>query len=397
MHTSKWIILMNNVNKVGIAATSVAAIFFSGISTAEEKAKPGFHPSVSATYISDDNIYRQASSKVSDGILTVSPELLFVKAKGKHRFTTQYNGDYASYGKKSSENYSDHFLKFGGLFDFSRKFQANLDLNYSLDHESRDSAGYNPATPDAKQNTFTENGILAGFTYGRRTAKAQFEMDVTTNNLDYTNNSQDSRDRKSNALSARVFYNIGAKSSVFIEAKQNTIDYVTAGARNLDNKEAFTHLGFRWDVSNKTTGELKFGSFTKKFDSAAETDGSGSSYKASILWKPKTYSHVTLAFSQAPQESVTVDSFYLSSLMSVNWQHNFSSKLGLEMGLSSGTDEYSSTRKDTVNNLRLSVIYKLRRRVELGANYTNSKRDSNLAAADFNNGTIMFTAKWIKR
>ncbi len=388
---------MNSYSKAGMATICATATLFTGVSFAAQTDKPGFHPSLSAYYISDNNIYRQATSKISDDILTVSPELLLIKASGKHRFTAKYNGNYASYSSNTSENYTDHFVSLDGMFDFSRKFKANLQVNLDQDHESRGSAGFDPATPTEKQNTWSENRLLGGFTFGRRSAKAQFEMDVTSADRDYTNNAQDARDRKSNGLSARVFYNTGPKSSVFIEAKQNTIDYINPAARNLDSKEEYMHLGFRWDIANKTTGTLKFGSFSKKFDSAAETDGTGSSYEASILWKPKTYSHVTLTLLQAPQESTTTDSYYTSSLMSVDWKHNLSSKLAFDLNLSSGTDDYSGTRKDTLTNASVGLSYKIRRSFELGLNLSSKTRDSSLDSADFDDGVYMLTAKWIKQ
>ena len=141
---------------------------------------------------------------------------------------------------------------------------------------------------------------------------------------------------------------------------------------------------------------MKVGSFDKKFSSGTETNGSGTSYEGSILWKPKTYSHFTLGLSRTPQEATTADSFYTSSTASVDWKHDFNSKLALNMNVSSGTDEYSGTRKDQLLNAGLGFSYKFRRWMNVGLDYKYSKRDSTDNTADFTDNLIMLTATFSK-
>ena len=382
-------------NKTGIAITCVVVASFSSVSYAQLADKPGFYSSLSVIYTSDDNIFRQASSKVSDSILSLAPELLFIKGFGKHKFTAEYLGDYASYGKNTSENYADHFVNFDMLFDLSRKLNIDLQANYSQGHEPRGSSGA-VQNSSAEINKLEQSRVFSSFTYGRKTAKAQVELDVEIANTKFTNNNQSFRDRKMTTVSARVFYNIGNKPAVFAEIKQNGLDYLNPGTRDRDSKENFYHAGLRWDASNKITGSLKVGSFDKKFSSGTETNGSGTSYEGSILWKPKTYSHFTLGLSRTPQEATTADSFYTSSTASVDWKHDFNSKLALNMNVSSGTDEYSGTRKDQLLNAGLGFSYKFRRWMNVGLDYKYSKRDSTDNTADFTDNLIMLTATFSK-
>ena len=379
---------MKHSLKTGIAVVYAGTVLFSTASYAQQKDKPGVFPTIAISYASDDNVFRQATSKIEDDIITFAPELLLVKAFGKHRMILDYKGEFASYSENTTEDYNDHFVNFDFLFDLSRKFNINLKADYNRVHETRESSGIT----NTILNEWTESHLFTGFAYGRRTAKAQLELDFAFNNLAFTNNNQDFRDHEDNTVSARVFYNFSKKSSVFVEAKQKTLDYVNPAARNLDSTENFYHLGFRWDVTGKTTGELKLGTFEKDFDSAVETDGDGSSYVASILWKPKSYSHVTFEFSRSPQEIASVDSFYISSLFSLDWEHSFSSKVALNLNLSSGIDEYSGTREDSLSDASLGLNYKFSRMVEMGLKYTSSERDSNFNAADYSYSIIMLTA-----
>lgn len=127
---------MNNYNKVGMAIACMTAVIFSSVSYAKQEAdKPGWYTAVSAIYTSDDNVFRQPNIEVSDSALTLSPELLFIKTFGKHQFTAEYVGEFASYDKTSTENYADHSLVLDALYDLSRKFNVELQASYKKGHE----------------------------------------------------------------------------------------------------------------------------------------------------------------------------------------------------------------------------------------------------------------------
>ena len=391
---------MKNSNKAGMAVVCMGAALFTTTSFAQQDVTgPGFYGTVGASYATDNNVFRQKTSIVSDTITTISPELLFLKSFGKHQFTAEYIGQYATYNKSTGENFSDHYVNLDAFFDLTQKFNIDVQANSVQGHESR-------GTGDAAVNTTldvnktTENRLFGGLAYGRNEAKAQFELDLETKDLKYTNNAQEFRDRKANGIAARAFYNVSSKTKVFVEAKQNTIDYVKNTATsfvNKDSTEMFYYAGVRWDASYKTTGEFKVGSYDKNFDLATQTDGSGSSYAASILWEPKTHSRLTLALSSTPQEAASAESFYTSSTASVNWEHDFNDKLGLNVNVSNSTDDYTGTREDKSSTAGLGVSYKFRRWLDFGLDYTYSERDSTDNTADFTDNLVLFTAKFSRK
>lgn len=388
---------MDSCNKAGIAIVGVVVVLFSSVAHAKQLAsKSGFNGSLSAIYNNDNNIFRQANSKVSDTILTVSPGLSLTKMFGKHQLAAVYSGKFATYSKTKTENYSDHFVNADLLLDLTKKFNINLQVNANQGHESRDAAGFIPAAPSTKPNKWTENRVYTGFTYGRKVAKAQFELDYETNKIAYTNNNQDYRDRKDNTLSARAFYNLGNKTALFAELKQRTIDYINSGTRDRDSKESYSHIGLRWDATSKISGELRVGSFSKKFSSATETDGKGTSYEANVLWQPKSYSRLTLELLRAPQEVNTSDSFFATTRTSIDWHYDVNSRLAAIVEFSNGIDEYTGSRKDKITQTGLGFKYQFRRWLEFNLTYTNSKRDSSVNTADYADNLLMFNATWLK-
>ena len=382
-----------------MAVVCMGTVLISPISFAKQEVdKPGFYASVSANYSSDDNIFRQATAEKSDDITSIAPELLFIKTFGKHQFTAEYLGNYAKYDTSSTEDYTDHFVNLDLLLDLTRKFNINLQANYNKGHEGRGEAGVAAAAISTDINEWDEKRLFAGFTYGRQTAKAQFELDIASTEIEYTNNNQSPRDRGNQIASLRGFYSIGNKTALFVEAKQNTVDYDQTAASDRDSTESFYHIGLRWDASYKTTGEVKVGSFDKDFDQVSRKDGDGTSYEALITWQPKTYSEFILGFSRSPQESAIAADFYTSRLISLDWSHDFNSKLALNMYVSDGLDEYAeSTREDKLTNAGFGFSYEFRRWLDVGLNYNYSKRDSTDNTADYTDNLVLLSVTFSKQ
>lgn len=300
---------MNN-KKTGITVFVMGMMLGVSVqSTAQtpETDRPGFFPAVELAYQHDDNILREENNEESDNIFSVSPDLVWRWFFGKHRLTAQYAGDYAEYDTNNNENYDDHFLFADLLLDLTPKLNVDLQANHSRGHEARDSAGLTPGV-SAKPNEWKENRLFGQLTYGRRIANAQFELDLEGRKLDYTNNNQEFRDRDTDSVTGRFFYNLGPKTSVILEASHRDIDYTTSGIRDLDSQERFYHVGFRWEATYKTTGELKVGRFEKDFDSSAEEDGNGASVVGKVTWEPRTYDRVTFTAARQPNETSTTDS-----------------------------------------------------------------------------------------
>lgn len=368
-----------------MAIVCSSTVLFSSACFAAEQ---GFTASVKAAHTSDDNVFREVNGS-SDTFYTISPDLQYTKTFGKHDVLLGYRGAYATYDKNTKEDYTDHFVNLDVLFDLSKQLNVNFIADYSNEHESRGQSGV-ASSAALDITTLNKNSVFAGITFGGTDAKMQVELDYTVVNTDYTNNAQDFRDRRDDTISTRLFYKVGADTRAFVEAKQNNFDYLNS---TLDSTEQLYRAGLRWEATAKTTGEVKVGTYDKNFDSAAQTDGSGTSYEAYLTWSPKTYSIVNLSLSRLPQESAVGGSFYTADAMSVNWAHEFNTKVAVNLDANQTTDDYAAGgRKDKTTTAGLGVDYKFRRWLDFGLKYTNSKRTSNAAANEFTDNTVMVSA-----
>lgn len=351
--------------------------------------KSEFVPSITAAYNYDDNVFREQTGEVSDSFYAISPGLAAEWILGKHNLTAGYNGTYAYYNDRSDEDYKDHTLGADLLLDLTPKFNLDLQADTKRGHESRGSAGTTPGV-SAFPNKTEEDRLFAGLSYGRRSAQAQLGLDIETRDLRYTNNDQQSRDRDTDTLTGRVFYNLGPKTSLIFEAINSDIDYLNPGSRNRDSTERYYHLGVKWEATNKTTGEVKVGRFKKDFESASENGARGTSVAASVLWEPQTYSRVTFGASRKANETTTTDSFFTSSIVSAAWEHELNQRLRFNANISEETDDYSGTREDDLSNYGLGLKYRIGL-FDVGLSYSYSERKSNTADASYEDNVYMLS------
>ncbi len=222
--------------------TAFALVVFLGLPTmamaesVEYPDKPGFYPAVRLDLTHDDNIYRTSSNEQSDTVFSLSPALLFSWHLGKHRFTAQYLGEYAEYDSLNDENYDDHAFNAGLMLDLASKFNIDLQAGHDRSHEERGVAGLAPGF-SLKPNEWKENSLSALATYGRDFARGQFQFEIERNELDFTNNNQDFRDRDTNEYVGRFYYRFMPKTAALFEIRRRDIDYEQSAPRNLDSQE----------------------------------------------------------------------------------------------------------------------------------------------------------------
>ena len=353
-----------------------------------------FSPSLGLSYEYEDNIFRQEINEQSDVIYAVTPELDFRWFLGKHRLAANYMGEFAFYRDNSNEDFDNHSVNADLLLDLTPKLNVDLQANYKRAYEPRDSSGIAPGVVTSKPNRWKESRVFSEFTYGRRIAKAEFQLGLDGRELRYTNNAQEFRDRDTNTISGRFFYKVAPKTSALIEAIYRDIDYVTSVPRDLDSTENIYHLGLRWEATGKTQGEIKVGWFDKDFDSVSETDEDGLSVVGNVIWEPQTYSRLTFTALRQVNETATVDSSYTSSNLSVSWEHDFSSRVTLNANAGQGTDDYTGAREDDLTKFGVGVDYKFRPWVSFGLSYSYAERDSNVVNASYDSNVYMLTAKF---
>ena len=277
-------------------------------------------------------------------------------------------------------------------------------------HDPRGASGTG-STQGLEPDTWEEMSHYLDVVYGRRTSRAQIQARYQSTSRDFTNNNQTTRnhdtdtDTDTDTVSMTAFYNASAHFSYLLEVRSSSIAYIEAPTSDRDSTELAYFLGTRWEFSGLTVGNLRLGMLNKSMQSEFDADGNtledfnGFAAEGSIDWTPQHADRYRMGLSRKTRESTEViSSYYISSILSLAWQHDFTSLFALNTAINYQTDEFSDSRKDTLYNLILGGDFSITERFKLGLTYTYSSRSSSIAGIDYTSNAIIFagtyTPKW---
>ncbi len=355
---------------------------------------PGFYPNARVDLLYDDNLLRSETDTLESVALRLAPEALWVQTRGKHLYRVGYQGEYAWYEASSNEDYYDHFLGADATLDLGPKVDLNLLASYRLDHEPRGGAG--TINLDPEPNRWDEWIAAATLVYGRRIAKAQISGAVEYRNRDYTNNAQFPRDHDDLESTLTVYYNLGAKTHLVLEPSLVDMRYPHS---DRDNQVARFLAGLTWSFTAKTMGEVKLGWVDKDYDQPVYPDNSGLGIDASVTWRPKSYSTVTVAASRDIYDSNAgfdtqagaLTTSFEAMQFTADWVHGLTRLTELQAGARYEKDDYDTGRNDTLWGAYLGLSHELMRTIALSARYEFSTRDTTEpTVSDFDDNRIVF-------
>lgn len=351
---------------------------------------PGFYPNVELDLGYDDNVGRTQRNTDSSVFGMLKPELQWNGVFGKHLVRIGYLGEYANYFDISDENYRDHFLGGDVTLDLTQKLNVNGGVAYSQGHESRGVSG--AANSGLKPNEWEQWSAKLEALYGRRIATAQIGARYEYFNRDYTNNNQFLRNNDTNTLTLIGFYNLGPKTRLLIEPSISEVDY-TNPASNQDNTKRKILAGVTWDATAKTSGTVKVGKYDTSYDNLPDTDGLA--INANVIWKPKTYSKVTLrASNDSYDSSIGGASSYDAAIIGVDWEHDLSDITQLQAGAEYESDDYSgASREDDFVSAYVGLSRAVTRNITVGARYEFETRDSSIPLNDYDDNTFLIGVK----
>jgi len=378
--------------KLGII---VVLTMLGGITHAVEKDKnaPGFYPDIGLIVNYDDNIHREENNEDSDWYTRINPKLNWVSKFGKHRLDVNAEIDYWRYQKHNNEDSFDRFLLGELNLDISPTLDVNLAAGYSRAHVIR---GQDPNAATVKPNRWESWGASGEAIYGRRTNKMQVALLLDHQEIWFLNNGLGGRNHDQNMIKGSVFYNLGPKTQLVADVIRTEFDYdhayapiVPAGDAELDSTDMAYLVGINWEATARTSGEFRIGRSEKDMDDSRLTDFSGLTTKLNMKWKPKSYSIVDVLLERSTQETKqSSTSHVVKNQLTVDWEHDLSKLLTLELGGTLENDKWSEIREDDLFDLRLGLKYSLYRWMDVTVGYAFQTRDSNIIGLDYDSNTL---------
>ena len=249
-------------------------------------------------------------------------------------------------------------------------------------------------------NMFNITGILD------ITHKLQLRLDYSNFDLNYKDTINSDADRTDNSIAAYLFFRLTAKTSAFVEYEFADIDYATS------DKNSHEHRyfgGLRWQMSGKTSGQIKGGFGEKIFDSTSSilpdtdvrpADIDSSNWMAEIQIDHNFNSRTNLTLNAYRRYDETLEhrydygdleNFYadytLAHFVGLKVSREITSKIHLNLDTSFFYDEFKGSRA----NHAIQDDFEFDTYVD-SPNYKRERRDTEFAISPSINFTIF---KWL--
>ncbi len=344
----------------------------------------------------DDNLTSAASSEIDTFGTYIAPHLTYELKNNKNRYTADYLIEAATHYSSHNDDYVDQTVQGGYEYTPTSKITLGIEAEYYRGHDSRGTGGAEGT--GIVQNSFDRYHhykIDANASYGAKSSKGQFEIDMGHIAKDYDNNASATavRDREDLYGSSRLYYRVMPKTQMVIEGRvaEYHYDQDAVGTASLDSTTSRALVGVKWDTTFKTTGTAQIGYIQKNFDSSSRVDGQDLTWEVGVEWKPKTYSTFSLNTSRDFSETSGAGNFTSTDNITASWKHEWSKKISTNLNMSyseSSFDQDTTGRADDVFGMGASVDYEMRRWLSLGAGYTYDERDSTLTSFDYKRNQV---------
>jgi hypothetical protein len=334
------------------------------------------------------NVRRTPDNEISDTAIVVQPELAYQNDfGGRHSGKIRYAASIVRHNDLDNEDVTNQSLDGALHFDLTPKLDVRAFGQYNDASEERGGSGSRISIdnePDEVE-VITYGGEVI---FGRTTQKFQLAVGASKSEWRYQNNNQEFRDRDYDRVRGILFYNVGPKTHLFLEATHTDIEYPRQFT-NLDSEEDAYYIGVRWRASAMIEALAKVGNLKKDMSDPTLEDYDGTSYLGKLVWRPKPYSRFDLYASRtteerAPQEfDASGPGFFVSELIGLNWTHDFTSSWQAYAYFNHIDDDQPDDRLDTIKDYGVGLTYRINDWLNVSAQYSEVERDSNVPAVEY--------------
>ncbi len=227
--------------------------------------------------------------------------------------------------------------------------------------------------------------------YGAIGARGRLDLKARSSTLEYTNNREqtDLLDRDWWNAGATFYWRVASKTSLLVDLLYTDIDYDLAGS---DSEETSWMLGVTWDATARTSGTVRYGNQQKKFDNPEHAAYNGPTWAASLVWRPRTYSMLTLTTTRRTQEPDGGADFVVRQDILLAWTHDWATRFGTMVNVGYGEDDYRpDERTDEIFYWSIGAQYMFNQHFRLGASLQGYDRDSDEQEFSYKRNIFMLT------
>ncbi len=353
-------------------------------------------PTLGLSVGTNDNVGLSSGAvpKTSSSFTILRPKVAVDMPTNGQVYSANYSGAYANYTSSSQDNYNDQNFGLAAKNDWTSRVNSLLNFDYSDGHDARNAIPMpGGLTGNISKELWHTTGVKGMAHYGADGAQGQFELTAGQLSKRYDTNFSGITqlyNYDATPVTGSFFYKVAPATHMILQAGTTNYSYQNAAAKIYDSKEQQYMVGVKWDATAKTTGNIRYGSVTKSFNSGFYPTVSSPAWNAAVTWSPRTYSVVNFTLSQAAAEGYTVGSSMISRDSIVNWTHEWSSYIKSMLSYDDGLDTFQGVNeffKRKTYEAKLS--YAVNRRLNAGIDFQNWKRDSNVAGLNYTQSIAM--------
>lgn len=355
------------------------------------------HPYMAVKYTYDDNVFVRNSNKTDDWFVTISPGILIEHVKADNLLQFEYRADIYRYQDTAVLNdVEDHSIRGAAYFNTDGKLWFKADDLARKAHEPRSEA----FVAGGALNRYYDNKLSTelGYEIG---PKLGVSLAYANYFIDYTSNTNNYRDRTENGVGMELRYKVLPKTKLVVEGVYKNVyhnDDSDVRAQTLNSNEYWTLVGLTWDITEKSTGEVKVGYAWKNFEFQNKSDFASPVYIVSLnhRFTPKT-SIVIQGKRQANETDDPNTNYYTTTGGSVMLNFNPVKKLTVSPYASYYHNRYAGAtvsggdrarRLENLYGYGLQVNYDMNKWISVGLAYDHSKKSSTLTSFDYTRNMV---------
>jgi hypothetical protein len=341
-----------------------------------------------------DNVFATANDRRSDYITTFAPWAQLTFRAEDFRLQLEASAEIARFADYDDENYEDYFLGAEGLYRINEDVFAFSGIEFSKDHESRES-------PDDVNGTSpTEFRDIGGyFGLGGTWNERSFRIGVNVRDLNFDDTpapgpdiDNDDRDRRDVEFGGRLGVAATEDGEFFVQGiyDERYYDQKVDDEGNRRSSDGYqAALGYTGSAG-PLRGELLFGLMSRDYDDGSFRTTTTFDIGADVTL-PLTPGTDLEGIVERSIEETTLDgaSGYVSTSAGLRLRHRVSTDMSLAAYAFLTQNDYQGVnRNDVVTEMGVSLRYYLNPQVYLDTDYGFRQRQSDVAGAEFDEHRI---------
>lgn len=334
-----------------------------------------FIPNINADVLYDDNVTNSSSAEINSLVVIGGGDFLLEAQKNTNKYKFQYVIEKGVYLDSEEDNYIDHELTLGGLWELNSSKSISLDGSYQRGHEER-GTGFSRGEGRLllEPDLYAEYGVSTTVVLGSEKSRLSLETLLGVDRLDYSEELNDNRNRTNKNGRVSLFFKAAGKTSLVAEVGhwRITYDEPRLGEETLDSNETDYLVGVDWE-SAKSELSARIGRRTKSFDSDGRGSFSGTRWSGTLRWMPLTYSTLEITTERKTEEMRGDGDYVDITSNSASWDHSWSERLSSELTYSLEKIDYQGADprlgRDTYKGIGAALRYQMKRWIMLRAGY----------------------------